>query len=126
MLNPNKILTRSTAAAIALAACMAAPSAFAQDAAKTSEAQAGMAQEAKVQQASPPVAGSPAAPAKKSWSEIDLNANGSLSTTEAAPIESLAKVFAKADADGDGELTQDEYKTWLAANASEQQPKQGG
>jgi hypothetical protein len=25
-------------------------------------------------------------------------------------------VFVKADADANGELTQDEYKTWLAAN----------
>jgi hypothetical protein len=31
-------------------------------------------------------------------------------------MQSLAKVFAKADADADGELTQDEYKAWLAAN----------
>ncbi|MGV8923690.1 MAG: hypothetical protein ACOH1L_10160 [Thermomonas sp.] len=126
MLKSNKILTRSTAAAIALAACMAAPSAFAQDAAKTTEAQAVIAQEAKVQEASPPVAATAAEPAKKSWSELDINTNGSLSSSEAASSESLTKVFSKADADGDGELTQDEYKTWLAANGSEQQPKQGG
>ncbi len=31
-------------------------------------------------------------------------------------MQSLAKVFAKADADADGELTRDEYKAWLAAN----------
>ena len=65
-------------------------------------------------------------PAAKSWSELDVNSNGSLSSSEAAPMESLAKVFAKADADGNGELTQDEYKAWLASNSSKQQPKQGG
>ena len=41
-------------------------------------------------------------------------------------MESLAKVFAQADADGNGELTQDEYTTWLASNSSKQQPQQGG
>ena len=123
MLKSTKNLTRSTAAAIALAACMVAPSAFAQDAAKTSEAQAAMAQP---QQASPPAADKAAEPARKSWSDLDVDQNGSLSSSEAAGVESLAKVFDAADANGDGELTQDEYKTWLAANASKQQPQQGG
>ncbi|MGV8943385.1 EF-hand domain-containing protein [Thermomonas sp.] len=126
MLNATNNLTRAITAAAALAACMAVPAAFAQEAAKTSEARAGMAQDAQVPQASPPVAGTTAEPAKKSWSDLDVNANGSLSATEAAPIESLAKVFDKADANGDGELTQEEYKAWLAANAGKQQPKQGG
>ena len=34
----------------------------------------------------------------------------------AASMRQVAKVFAKADADANGELTQDEYKAWLAAN----------
>lgn len=121
MLNSNKILSLS----IALAACMVVPSAFAQDAAKAAENQ-----DATAQQASPPVAeqaDSSAESAKKSWSELDANHNGSLSPSEAAPMESLANVFAEADADADGELTLDEYKTWLAANSAKQQPsKQGG
>lgn len=124
MLKSNKTLARSSAIAMALAACIAAPSAFAQDAAKTAETQDAMAQ-----QANPPTteqASQTAQPAKKSWSELDANNNGSLSASEAAPMESLAKVFPEADADADGELTQDEYKTWLAANSSKQQPKQGG
>ena len=42
-------------------------------------------------------------------------------------MESLSKVFAKADADANGELTQDEYKTWLAANAKAKgKTKHGG
>ncbi len=68
------------------------------------------------QAATPAVPATPATPAKKGWSELDANGNGSLSATEAAPMESLSKVFVTADADANGELTQDEYKTWLAAN----------
>ena len=121
MFNSKKTLSLS----IALAACIAAPSAFAQDAAKTAESQDAMAQ-----QTSPPMAeqaDQSAEPAKQSWSELDVDNNGSLSTSEAAPMEGLAKVFGEADADADGELTQDEYKTWLAANSAKQQPnKQGG
>ena len=37
--------------------------------------------------------------------------------SEAASLDSLAKVFGQADADGNGELTGEEYKTWWAANA---------
>ena len=36
---------------------------------------------------------------------------------EAASLQGLAKAFAKADADANGELTQDEYKAWQAGNA---------
>ena len=54
---------------------------------------------------------------KKDWSALDTDGNGSLSVSEAASLDSLAKVFAKADADGNGELTGEEYKTWWAANA---------
>ena len=42
---------------------------------------------------------------------------GSLSVDEAASLQGLAKAFAKADADANGELTQDEYKAWQAGNA---------
>ena len=34
----------------------------------------------------------------------------------AASMRQLAKVFAEADADANGELTQDEYKAWLATS----------
>ncbi len=107
---------------LALATCIAAPAAFAQDA----QSQSGPPQA--TQQEAPPAAGSQMAakPAEKSWSELDVNNNGSLSTSEAASLASLAKVFGKADANADGELTHDEYKTWLASNSSKQQPKPGG
>ena len=55
-------------------------------------------------------------PQKKNWSDLDIDKNGSLSATEAASVSNLSSVFAKADANADGELTQDEYKAYLAAN----------
>lgn len=117
--------TVSNTLALALAAGIAAPSAFAQDAQSRPPPPQSMQEEA------PPAADAHASerqgkPAPKTWSELDVNSNGSLSISEAAPMESLAKVFAKADADADGELTQDEYKTWLAANGNKQKPMQGG
>jgi len=55
-------------------------------------------------------------PQKKNWSDLDIDKNGSLSASEAASVQNLSSVFAKADANADGELTQDEYKAYLAAN----------
>lgn len=56
------------------------------------------------------------APQKKSWSDLDIDKDGNLSKTEAAPIPALQAVFDKADANADGALTGDEYKTYLAVN----------
>ena len=55
----------------------------------------------------------PATPQKKNWSDLDVDKNGSLSVTEAASVQSLAKAFTEADANADGQLTQDEYKAYL-------------
>jgi len=100
----------------ALASALAAPSAFAQSAPANPQDPAAPAAPTAAQQAPPTVAAPQSEPARKSWSELDANGNGSLSASEAAPIESLSKVFPKADKDGNGELTADEYKAWLAAN----------
>lgn len=94
----------------ALAAAIAAPAAFAQDA-KTQQAPP---QEAS---AAAPQSGQEAEPAKKIWSELDADGNGSLNVGEAGALQSLAKVFAQADSDGNGELTGQEYKVWWSANA---------
>ena len=104
----------------ALASAVAAPAAFAQSAPTATQDPA--AQPAPQQQATE--AAPQAAPAQKTWAELDANGNGSLSASEAAPIDSLTKVFAKADKDGNGELTADEYKSWLAANGGGK-PKAG-
>lgn len=78
--------------------------------------------------ATPAIAAAPAVPATpaantdgqqtgKDWGALDTDGNGSLSVSEAASLDSLAMVFAQADADGNGELTGEEYKVWWAANA---------
>ena len=111
----------------ALASALAAPAAFAQSASGAPQdpaAQSAPQQPTTAQQ--PTTEAAPqAAPAQKTWADLDANGNGSLSVTEAAPIESLAKVFPKADKDGNGELTADEYKAWLAANPSKSKAGQG-
>ena len=104
----------------ALASALAAPAAFAQSAPTNPQDPAAQA----MPQQPAPEAAPQAAPAQKTWAELDANGNGSLSAEEATPIESLTKVFAKADKDGNGELTADEYKTWLAANGGGK-PKAG-
>ena len=69
-----------------------------------------------------------AAPKKMNWSDLDTDKNGSLSVTEAASVQSLAKAFTEADANADGQLTQDEYKAYLAANGNGKaaKPRSGG
>ena len=126
MLKQNKKLLPL---AIAVAACLAAPAAFAQSATAASVDAQSSAQSATpaapatpavpaapATEAQPATPATPASPAKKSGSELEANGNGSLSAAEAAPMDGLSQVFAKADADANGELTQDEYKAWLAAN----------
>ncbi len=61
-----------------------------------------------------------AAPAKKSWSDLDVDKNGSLSKDEASNIPSLQAVFDQADSNADGALTGEEYKTYLASNGKGQ------
>jgi len=108
----------------ALASALAAPGAFAQTAPADPQDPA---TQATPQQQPTEAAPQAAAPAQKTktWGELDANGNGSLSAIEAAPIESLSKVFPKADKDGNGELTADEYKAWHAANGGKSKAGQG-
>ena len=87
---------------------------------------ASQSQDGQSQRTEPATPATPAQPAanagdgregKKDWKALDTDGNGSLSMSEAASLDSLAKVFGQADADGNGELTGEEYKTWWAANA---------
>jgi len=91
-------------AAAALVAILSAPLAFAQSA--TPEAQ-----DPAAASAAAPASG---APAKKSWSDVDTDKNGSLSKSEASSVPALSQVFDQADADADGALTADEYKAYVA------------
>lgn len=96
---------------LALTAALAAPLSFAQSTEPTTDP----AQTAASQPASP-APQTDAAPAKKTWAELDTDKDGNLDKTEAATIPSLQAVFDQADANADGALSGDEYKTYLAMN----------
>lgn len=106
----NKTSTFRLAGLLALAAVIAAPAAFAQDSTTTTTDQA---QAAQSQPATP---ATPTEPGKKTWADLDVNKDGNLDKTEAAPIPTLQAVFDTADTNADGALTGEEYKTYLAMN----------
>ena len=58
-----------------------------------------------------------------SWAEMDKDNNGSLSKDEATVNKSLADIFDQADGNTDGQLSGDEYRSYLAANPSVQTSK---
>lgn len=97
---------------LAFVAAIAAPAAFAQDTTTTTD----QAQAAQSQPATPAIPATPAEPANKTWADLDVNKDGNLDKTEAAPIPTLQAVFDKADTDANGLLTGEEYKTYLAMN----------
>ncbi|MCF7221407.1 EF-hand domain-containing protein [Marilutibacter chinensis] len=99
----SKINHKSLSIALALTAVMAAPLAFAQDA--TPPEQTNPAEAATMNSAEP---------AGKSWAEIDLDQDGSISRDEAASVPSLSQVFDLADSDADGNLTAEEYRNYVA------------
>jgi hypothetical protein len=103
---------------IALGAALAIPMAFAQDA--TTPPQDPATQADPAQSTAPSSTQQPL-----TWADLDVDGNGTLSRTEASSLPSLAQVFDQADADSDGELTPDEYKSFVAA-ANASQPQGGG
>ncbi|MGH8080515.1 MAG: EF-hand domain-containing protein [Lysobacter sp.] len=115
-------------AALALAATLSAPLAFAQStgeqAPPTGDAAtaATAAQDAGAATAAQPTA----APQKKSWSDVDGDKDGNLSKSEAAAVPALGQVFDQADADANGSLTPDEYKNYVAKVQSSGGGKKGG
>jgi EF hand len=106
----NKTSTFRLTGLLALATAIAAPAAFAQDSTTTTTDQA---QAAQSQPATP---ATQAEPGKKTWADLDVNKDGNLDKTEAAPIPTLQAVFDSADTNADGALTGEEYKTYLAMN----------
>jgi hypothetical protein len=107
---------------LALSAALAAPMAFAQSPTPTAQDPA---QTTATQPASP-APQSDAAPAKKTWADLDTDKDGNLTKTEAATIPSLQAVFDQADANADGALSGEEYKTYLAMNSRGQDPQTSG
>lgn len=118
------------AAAVALGAALAMPTVFAQsavtpeirDAQKAATEAAEAAEAAQdvqdvqdaAQPASPPAEAQPAS-RQLGWNDVDADGNGTISRAESAALPALAAVFDEADADGDGELTAEEYRAHAAA-----------
>lgn len=106
---------------VALGVALAMPAAFAQEAAApTAQDPATAAQDATTQPTAPVADQRPL-----TWADLDVDGNGTLSRTEAGNLQSLAQVFDEADGDKDGELTTDEYKSFVA-KANAQQPDASG
>jgi hypothetical protein len=78
-----------------------APAAFAQDS-----------------QGQPPQAAGAQQEQGTSWADLDTDGNGTLSKQEADSHPGLASVFTQADADGDGQLTADEYRAFVEKQQS--------
>ncbi len=107
---------------IALGASMALAPAFAQDAASQDTMGQDAATQSTYQDAAdvatqaPPPGALPAGESQQvTWADIDVDQSGTISREESARLPSLAQVFDEADADGDGQLTPDEYKAFAAA-----------
>lgn len=118
------------AALIALGAAVAMPMAFAQSPTSTgaptaqspTEQVEDAARAAEQNQA-------PAAATEQrqvTWADLDADGDGNLSKTEAGSIPSLAQVFDQADTDGDGKLTPDEYKAYVAKASGAAEQGAGG
>lgn len=68
---------------------------------------------AKPQTVQPQPAPTPAAAPQArqlSWADADTDADGNLSKSEAAAVPGLVDAFDAADSDGNGQLTEDEYR----------------
>lgn len=117
---------KSLAGLFALSAAFAMPMAFAQNAAASpaqpmqdSTAQSTPPASPLAQQTPPTTQADAAAPARHAtWAEMDGDQDGKLSKAEAAGSPGLSKVFDQADADRDGALTAEEYKTFAAKNGA--------
>ncbi|MET0289574.1 MAG: EF-hand domain-containing protein [Pseudoxanthomonas sp.] len=64
---------------------------------------------------------------QQGWADVDTDANGTISKQEATANAGLTQIFDQADADTNGELTPDEYKSFISKNyggAAGGQPQQ--
>lgn len=127
-------------ALIAMAAAATTPLAFAQSASMATQdevQQSAMQQQAQVEAqsraaeqqrnaASPQATGAATQAAQQSgassgqgqqgWADVDTDGNGTISKQEATANAGLTQIFDQADADTNGELTPDEYKSFISKN----------
>lgn len=97
---------------VALGAALAMPIAFAQTA-PTPTAQDDAMQSATPQSAQPqPEAAPQAQPKQVTWADLDSDKDGNLSKSETATVPELSKIFDQADANKDGKLSAEEYKSF--------------
>ncbi|WP_312237269.1 EF-hand domain-containing protein [Stenotrophomonas sp.] len=95
----------------------------AQQSAAKAQNQAAQAQQAAAQagQAADSAAGAAAQASQQAngggqtWASVDTDGNGTISKAEAQVNAGLAQVFDQADSNKDGELSPDEYKSYVAA-----------
>lgn len=78
-----------------------------------------MTQDPTTQQTPPTEQAAPAQPAGQvTWADLDADGDGNLSQDEASAHPALSTVYGQADADGDGQLTPDEYRNFAASQGS--------
>jgi EF hand len=127
MKNANKTLI----GLVALGSALVMPMAFAQSetaptATQDTTQSATPAEATPAEAAAPAAQAAPEAAAKQvTWADLDADKDGSISKTEATPLQSLSQVFDQADADANGKLTADEYKAYVAKNGNGGSDKQG-
>ncbi|KAF1721494.1 hypothetical protein [Pseudoxanthomonas wuyuanensis] len=115
---------------IALTAALAMPLAFAQsateeDAATQAQSQVDEAtQDAATGSAEQSATQSSGSAGQQGWADLDTNGDGMISKEESAANAGLSQIFDQADADADGSLTQDEYKSFVEKSYGEPQPQQ--
>ncbi|WP_454832264.1 EF-hand domain-containing protein [Pseudoxanthomonas wuyuanensis] len=115
---------------IALTAVLAMPLAFAQsateeDAATQAQSQVDEAtQDAATGSAEQSATQSSGSAGQQGWADLDTNGDGMISKQESAANAGLSQIFDQADADADGSLTQDEYKSFVEKSYGEPQPQQ--
>lgn len=113
----NNNARKPLAGLIALAAAVAMPLAFAQEAEPMTQDPTTTQDPT---QASPTEQTAPAQPAQGevTWADLDADGDGNLSQDEASAHPALSTVFAQADTDGDGQLTPDEYRNFAASQGA--------
>lgn len=105
---------KSLIGTFALVASLSAPLAFAQSPQVSAEANPPTPTTEQAAAAQGADTATTAAPAKKSWADVDADKDGKLTKTEAAAVPALSQVFDLADGDTDGALTAAEYKAYVA------------